>query len=262
MLVLAAMLAGAAPPAAPRIVALMPSFAEDLCAIGAASQIVGVSQGTGDLACVRGRPRVAGATAVDAERILALRPDTIVAIPAQRPQLQALAQAGAHIVYLSDDRYADIFADIRAIGALAGRPRAAAALAARLRRETRRIAVRAPKRRPSVFVVVQAFPIWTAGSQTYVGALIRLAGGRDAAGMLRTPYGEYSPEALLRAQPDALVVGPDFVSEEGQEPWRSLRAVRAGRVYRLSDPSLLYRPGPRFVQGLAWLKDRLLPLER
>ena len=43
------------------------------------------------------------------------------------------------------------------------------------------------------------------------------------------------------------------------EPWRSLRAVRDGRAYVLEDPDILLRPGPRYVEGLAWLVEHLHP---
>ena len=43
------------------------------------------------------------------------------------------------------------------------------------------------------------------------------------------------------------------------QPWRSLRAVQAGRVYVLADADILERPGPRYNDGLAWLIARLHP---
>ena len=45
-------------------------------------------------------------------------------------------------------------------------------------------------------------------------------------------------------------------------PWNALRAVREHRVYVLADADILERPGPRFVDGLAWLIDRLHPAQR
>ncbi|MGA8325741.1 MAG: hypothetical protein WB757_06625, partial [Candidatus Cybelea sp.] len=55
-----------------RVVALVPSFADDLYAIGAVSQLVGVSAYT-DAPRTAALPRVADATSVDAEAILRLK---------------------------------------------------------------------------------------------------------------------------------------------------------------------------------------------
>src|SRR5438477_11882770 len=59
----------------PRIVALIPSLTEDLCAIGAAKQLAGVSQFSSDIPCAKGLPQVDDAATIDAEKIVALHPD-------------------------------------------------------------------------------------------------------------------------------------------------------------------------------------------
>ena len=243
-------------PRHPRIVALMPVFVDDLVAIGAAHQIAGVSSGTEDIPQVRSVARVADFASVDVERIVALHPDLVVAIPAQMRFLRSLSQTGIEVVTLPDDAYGDIFSNLRRLGALSGHERAASAEVAALRKQTARIVSR--RRRfavpPSVFVVIGVQPIWTVGSKSYIAALVRLAGGRDAAA-LGSDYGEYSAEALLRAQPDVIISDPstDIGTVLGREPWRSLRAVQQHRVFIVPDASLIERPGPRYVRGLAWL---------
>ncbi len=245
------------PPAQRRVVALMPSFVEDLIALGAARQIVGVSSGTGDVPTVRRVPIVADFASVNAERIVALRPDVVLAIPAQMRFLVPLQRVGIDVETLPDDSYDDIFFDLHRIGAIVGREAQARAEIARLRQETARLRRSEPHftTPPSVFVVIGAQPIWTVGNGSYIATLLRLAGARDAAGSLGTAYGEYSAEALLREQPDAIVTDPstEIGSVEGREPWRSLRAVRLHRVFVIPNASLLERPGPRYVEGLAWL---------
>ena len=247
---------------AARIVTLVPSFADDVAALGAQSQLAGVSAftdapGTNDL------PRVADASSVDDEAIVALRPSVVVGIPAQARLVEPLRRARVRVVLLPDDSYDSIFANLRAIGALAGRQRRADATVARLRQETARLVARTRSfaRRPSVFVVLGTGPIWTAGAGSYISALIALAGGTNAAGDLPAAYGEYSAEALLRRQPDMLVADASTHLElvVDREPWRSLDAVRHGRVYPV-DPRIIERPGPSYNDGVRWLMDRIAPL--
>jgi iron complex transport system substrate-binding protein len=246
-----------------RVVALMPSIAEDLFAIGAGTQVVAVSSFT-DLPAAKALPRVADFTSVDTERIVALHPDAVVGIPAQARLVEPLQRAGIAVTLLRDDTYDDIFANIQAIGAIAGRDAEAAALVARLQNETKRLNARARTfgRHPSVFVVLGSGPIWTAGSTSYIATLIALAGGTNAASDLHAAYGEYSAEALLRDQPDVLVTDPaihlDAVLD--REPWRTLRAVRESHVYTVNPASMIERPGPYYNDGLRWLIDRLTPL--
>lgn len=253
----------AAPSHARRIVALMPSFAEDLCAMGAGAQIVGVSQYGRSARCAAHVPAIANFASIDAEKILMLHPDAVVAIPAQRAMTASLRRTGIPAVFLRDDTYADIFSNIRSLGLLSGHRREAEALVANLQRRTRELqSAERFARRPNVFVVLQAQPIWTVGPKSYISTLLDLAGARNGAADLARPYGQYSAEALIRMQPDAIVAGGDtqLPSLLTREPWRSLAAVRQNHVFILTDPGLLERPGPRYNEGLSWLIERLRPL--
>lgn len=245
-----------------RVVTLVPSFADDAYAIGAGSQLVGVSAYT-DTPQAKSLPRVADASSVDAEAIVALRPSVAIGIPAQRRLTEPLRRAGVNVVLLADDSYASIFANIASIGALTGRRAAAAATIARLRDETASLQARTKtfRHRPSVFVVLGSGPIWTAGAQSYIDTLISLAGGTNAASDLPQAYGQYSAEALLRRQPDLLVADAaiNLPSVLDREPWRSLRAVRRHRVYFVN-PDLIERPGPSYNDGIRWLADRIEPI--
>ena len=250
----------------PLIVTLVPSFAEDVAAIGARAQLVGVSKFSDDVPDAKALPVVADFASVDAERIIALHPGVVVGIPSQVLLVAPLQRAGIRVVLLEDDGYDDIFANMRELGRLCGHEAQAEAEVERLRAETARLVATVPHRvtPPSVFVALGTAPIWTAGPSSYVARLIELAGGRDAASDLQMPWGEYGEEALLRAQPDAIVSDRDtnLAAVEGSEPWRSLRAVREGHVF-ITDSRVdtaLFRPGPRYNEGLRWLIERLSSL--
>lgn len=256
-----------APPAnaRPRIVSLIPSLTEDLCAIGAAKQLVGVSQFSTGISCAKGLPEVNDASSVDAEKIVALHPGLIVGIPSQARAVSPLQRAGLKVSLLADDSYADVFEDIRQLGSLSGHQTEARALIANLRAQTKKLqASEHFARHPSVFVVLQTAPIWTVGPRSFISSLISLAGGRNAVASLPQTYAQFSGEALLRLQPDALLAARDAQLEQavGREPWRSLRAVRDGRLLIAPDPDVLYRPGPRYNQALSWLIERLRPIAR
>src|SRR5579862_1403558 len=144
-----------APATASRIVALMPSVADDLFALGAGSKVVAVASYT-HVPQAKGLPRVADFTSVDTERIVALHPDAAVGIPAQARLVAPLQRAGIAVLLLPDDRYDDIFKNLRAIGALAGRSPQAEAKIAALQRETLALHARTRGfvRHPSVFFVL------------------------------------------------------------------------------------------------------------
>lgn len=243
----------------------MPSLTEDLCAIGGRRQLAGVSVYSKDIPCASGVEVVGNASSIDTERIVQLRADAVAGIPAQRLMTEPLRRAGIATYFFKDDGFADIFRDITGLGAMSGHEPQARDLVASLKARTESLRkTERFSRHPRVFVVVQAQPIWTVGPQSYIAALIELAGGRNAVSALPQPYAQYSAEALVRLQPDAIVATQDsglrFVLE--REPWRSLRAVALKRVYFPDNDAILVRPGPRYNEGLSWLIERLRPLAK
>jgi iron complex transport system substrate-binding protein len=257
--------AAAAPPAAHasvRIVSLIPSLTEDLFAIGAGPQVVGVSQFSDYPPAAAKVPQVSSFSSIDAEKVLRLHPDVVVGITSQEALTRDLRRLGLRIALMSDDSFDDIFTDLATLGHLSGHEREAAALSARLRSRTQSLVRKIDSRtRPRVFVVIGVAPIFTVGDRSYIAQLVRLAGGRNAATGLRDAYARYSAEALVAAQPDLIVTDhrAGLQAALAQAPWYALRAVRDHRVYVPPNDDMLERPGPRYNDGLAWLIARLHP---
>ncbi len=244
------------------IVTLVPSFADDVYAVGAGRQLAAVSAFTDDRRA-SALPRVADSSSVDAEAIVALRPSLVIGIPSQARLVEPLRRAHLQVVLLSDDGYDRIFTNLQTIGALAGRRPEAAALVARLQAETAKLHARTLRFawHPRVFIVLDSAPVWTAGAGSYISKLVTIAGGRNAAADLGAAYAQYSSEALLEDRPDVLIAdrATHLQAALDREPWRSLQAVRLHRVYSI-DSDLLERPGPHYNDAILWLLDRLSPI--
>lgn len=248
----------------PKIVSLVPSLTEDLFAIGAGRQVVGVSQFTDYPRAAAALPQVSTFASIDAERIVRLHPDVVVGITSQARLIGDLRRLGIRTTLMSDDGYDDIFRDLTILGRISGHVREAAQLTARLRAKTAALVRAVPQgARPRCFVVLGSAPIFTVGDRSFIARLIALAGGRNAASGLRDAYARYSAEALLALQPDVILADKSVGLESvvARPPWNSLRAVRSKRVYFFDDPDIIERPGPRYNEGLAWLIERLHPRE-
>ena len=247
-----------------RIVSLLPSLTEDICALGLQAQLVAVSAYSRDIPCAKGLPRVNDAQSVDNERIVALHADLVIGLPAQEEFVAPLRALGIRVVLLPDDSYKDIFLDIARIGAAAGVPHRAAGLIAALKRRAAALHARTRSFRthPRVFVALSAEPIWTVGPQSFIAHLIELAGGRLAVRRLAQPYALFSPERLLTVRPDVIVATRDsnIGSVLGKAPWRDLPAVRLHHILIPPNDDILDHPSPRFIEGLRWLIQQLQPI--
>ena len=265
---LAAVVAGCPTPRPPaahvqRVISLAPSSTEILYALGAGPLLVGVDQYSDYPAAARALPRVGNDLAPSVERILGLRPDVVfLATTANSRDLAAeLERLGVRVVISRTDSLDDLFADITKIGAAIDRAAGAAALVATLRGRIAAVtAAVAQKPRPRAAVVVWPEPLTVAGGKSFVDEAIRAAGGDNIAADSDQPYPQYSVERLVARAPEVIVVGShnNDVSLAAIEAHRSLPAVKNHRLHRI-DGDLVFRPGPRLVDGIEILAKLLHP---
>ena len=242
-----------------RIVSLAPHATEQLFAAGAGGRLVAVSEYSDYPPEATRLPQVASAAAVDLERILALKPDLVVAwrLEATAPSLARLEALGLAVFYSEPRRLAQIPDSIEALGELAGTPDQARKLAASLRAQLGRLKALYSSRRPvGVFYQIAERPLMTLGGRQFVSDAIELCGGRNvfADSPLMAP--QVNIEAVLAADPEAVVTArPDPSDRSWEAFWRGfpgLRAVRAGNLYAVP-VNEMHRHGPRAVAATALL---------
>lgn len=244
------------PPTIQRVVTLSPSVTEMLYATGAGSRIVGVSVSDNYPPDVKDLPRF-NTYPIDLERIVSLAPDMVVASDqVNHPeQVRPIERLGIPAYFLSSSTLEDVLNQIVELGALLGTSDAAAAAVDSLQQ---RIAwlqeqTSALSDRPSVLVLAGADPLYGFGAESYVHELVRLAGGTSATAALDHTTPVLSDEFVLLARPD-VIIGTDSLdfTAEGilalHPTWDLVPAVAERRVFAI-DPDLIYRPGPRLVDG-------------
>lgn len=244
--------------ATPRIISLAPSLTEIAYAVGCGDMLIADTAYDDYPAPAKALPHVADLVHADLERIAQLKPTLVLALHDQEREASTIhARLGVPIVFLPNRALDDLYADIAGVAAACNRVSEGTALSASLRAQIDKIAVRAQRKklRPSVLYLL-GLPGFTVGKRSYLNDLITLAGGTNVAGSIDDAYPNLSAEAILRADPDVIIVSGDTpfgADVRAREPWRSLRAVHTGHVVRPPNDSILERRGPRLVAGLEWL---------
>lgn len=242
-----------------RIISLAPSITEIAYAIGCGPTLVADTTFDDYPPPARTLPHVADLAHVDLERTAALRPTVVLALRDQEKEGSDVERSlGIPVTYLPNRGLHDLWTDIAGVGKACGRTTQADALTASMQRRIGRIAARhrSPGDRPRVLFLL-GLPGFTVGKGSFIDELITLAGGANVAAHVDLAYPNLSPEAIAALDPDVIVVArevPFGADVRAQEPWRSLRAVRSGRIVVPPDDDLIERPGPRVVDGLAWLE--------
>jgi len=238
-----------------RIVTLTPHLTELVFAAGAGGRLVGVSANSNYPAAARKLPMTGGAGKADLERILALKPDLVLAwlSGGQRADVERLEALGIPVIVTEPRRIEDIARHIELIGRVAGSGYEATRAAHRFRNDLRLLRTRYASRRPvSVFYQVWHEPLMTINGQHIISEVIRLCGGRNVFENLPTLAPTVSMEALLAANPEAIFVSGSAAKRESLlGEWREhtrLRAVHGGHVY-FSDADLTHRATPRMLEG-------------
>ncbi len=233
-----------------------------MVAIGARRQLVAVSRWCKEVADVRGLPELGDCWAIDTAPLLQLRPTLIIgSVPFKTETVEKILALPVPFLALNPRSLADVEADIRALGALAGAPARATALIRNMRSSfahIRKFAKRA-KARPRVYC--EAWPNPRISSPPWVAELVEIAGGEM---IVRT--GERVSDAnVARARPDVIVLAwtaTGAKSRLGQalkNPiWQDVPAVRNHRVFAVRD-ELLNTPGPPLVRGAEELLRILHP---
>jgi iron complex transport system substrate-binding protein len=280
---------------AARIVSLLPSATEIVCALGLQDRLVGISHSCDyppsiahlprltrprrDLAglssaeidaAVRGALHEDGSVyEIDVPAIQALAPDLVltqgICDVCAVPEKQVLGDLGVGIRVLSLDAHdlSAIFESIKAVARAAGVAERAEPLIADMQRRIDAVQKRvAGRTRPRVLALEWLDPPYMPGH--WVPELVALAGGELLAGTKRQPSYRVEWSDLKSLSPDVLLIMPcgfDLAATQREAARHrvDLRAV-GGRVQLFDASAYFSRSGPRVVDGLEILASALHPI--
>jgi len=236
-----------------RIVSLAPSATSILCALGARRLLVGVTKWCCDVAPVSGLPRVGDCWHLESVGdIVALRPALVIgSVPYKQETVGKLLEQRFNFLAMNPRTIEDIYADIRLLGGIAGRPAQAAALIRKMRSEFAALERALKKLKRPLRVYCEAWPNPRISSPPWVAELVTICGGE-----MVVPAGEkVSDEQVAEARPDVIVLAWAATSDKSDPrqsykvtAWQDLPAIRNRRVHVIRD-ELLNTPGPPLVRG-------------
>jgi len=241
------------PPA--RIVSLAPHATELLFAVGAGGLVVATDPDSDEPPRARTLPKIAAYPHVDAEALLALAPDLVVAWGpgVSRAQLERLAALGITVFVSQPRTLDDIASSLRRFARLA--PDRAPGIAVADAFEARLASIRSQyaHRRPvRVFVQIWSSPLITVSNADPIGDALRSCGGINVFGDVHVVAPRPDPESVLARRPE-LIVATD--PSPSSRRWGALGLLAPSGPARFVafDASRFERPGPRSLDALEHL---------
>lgn len=238
-----------------RIVCLIESALSGLYMLGAEEQVIGISANVYQEPVfafyatmdprIRDRelPTPGNWDFVNIEMVVGLQPDLVIIWSHQRESILALEEKGIPVYGVFIDRLNDIYRELHDLGRLTGRGKRADRVIDFAKKKVTGIRsriVQVPlEQRTRVYYMWAQGELETSGENSTVEELIRLSGGKNVAGHIRQEHLVVNMENILTWDPEVIVMwyndrkDPEDIMANAM--WRSVRAVKGGRVYEFPD---------------------------
>ena len=248
-----------------RIVSLLPSLTESVCALGACARIVGTDRFSNWPADVVGLPKLGGIEDAQIERVVALKPDVVLVSVSGRVT-DRLEGLGLKVVALESRSHADVKRTLALLAQMLGVPAEAERVWTAIERETRAATARVPAelRGKRVYFEVDATP-YAAGPVSFIGETLRELGLANALPAELGPFPKLNPEYVVRSRPDVIMAVQPAIADMSKRPgWASLRALADHRTCGFPSEryELIIRPGPRMGEAASVLADCLVSIAK
>ncbi|PYV44803.1 MAG: ABC transporter substrate-binding protein [Acidobacteria bacterium] len=247
-----------------RIVSLSPGYTETLFALGVGDRVAGVDEYSDFPPETASKTKVGGAHNHNLEQIISLQPDLVVVLVERDDLINTLTSRGIPTLKLFPDDFENVLQSILLLGKVTGTEWRAREIVEAAKAKVNRVRTRV-EGLPSARVFFELDGMdpskpFTPGPQSFIGDMIRIAGGWNIAQDIRASSSRISLEAIVAADPEVIVLGDaqnpinpqtsaDVVNRPG---WSDITAVRKKAVYPV-DNALFFRPGPRVVDGIETL---------
>jgi len=251
------------PAPAKRIVSLAPHATELLFVAGAGKKVIGVSSGSDYPSEASQLPSTGNSSRLDIERVTLLKPDLVIAWSSgNNPRQIAQLRKQGYAVFESEPRrFEDIATTLERLTALTGSTQGSNA-AADFRRSLALIGDRYQRRTPvTVFYQIWPSPLMTLNGQHLVSQALNLCGATNVFGSLPQLAPTVSREAVVSANPDAILISDESGGFERWTNLNSLKAVRQQHLLKVNG-KLLNRPTPRMLIAVSDLCEQIDTVRR
>ena len=244
-----------------RIVSLLPSLTETVCALGQCARLVGVDRYSNSPDSVKALPRMGGGIDPNIESIVAQKPNLVLLAGSTRG-VERLQSLGITVLRLEPRTHADVQRVLRTVAEAIGVPRSEADRVWREIDAGVQAAVQSLKpqaRSLRVYFEVSPTP-YGASESSFIGETLLRMGVRNILPAALGPFPQINPEFVVRAQPDVIMAGDSSRASMLQRPgWAQMRAVREDRicVFQPEQADIVVRAGPRMAEGARLMAECL-----
>lgn len=258
------------------IISTAPSNTEVLVALGLADKLVAVDNYSADVEGVSEDLPTIDFRNPDAETIIALNPDIIIASghnkDGDEDPFALIKEAGIPVAYIPSSYSIDgIYGDIEFIASLTGTEKAGEELINSMKKEIEEIKTIADTitdKKSVYFEIGSGSALYTFGNETFLNEMIETVGATNIFGE-ENSWITATPEAIIDADPDVILANTPGTNEAGKtaveditsrEGWDTITAVKNGDVYQI-DKNSSSRASQNIIKALKEMAKAIYPDE-
>lgn len=247
-----------------RIISIAPNITETIAALNAADRLVGRTEYCDYPESIKSVESIGTLQEPNIEKIVELKPDIVIASTHFKKEVvEKLEQMNVKVAVLyGAETFDGVYETIGNVAKLIGEEEAGAKIVSDMKKKVSDVTEKVKNAdKPKTYYVVGFGQTgdYTAGKGTFIGELIGMAGGTNAAGDVEG--WKYSLEKIVENDPDIMICSKFFDAKKGIEAtngYKDLRAVKEGKLFEI-DNNLLDRQGPRLADGLEELAKIIHP---
>jgi len=242
---------------AQRIVSMLPSLTESVCALGKCSVLVGVDRFSNWPKSVDTLPKLGGIADANIEGIVRLKPD-LVLVEKSSPLIARLQSLGISVMAFDVQSMADVQRTLRQLDTVLGSAESGAVwdrIQLDIARANR--ALSPSQKAARVYFEINAAP-FAAGKTSFIGELLDRLGMQNIATEKMGAFPKINPEFVVQSKPDLIMSTEASPKQLAQRPgWKSIPAIQANRVcfFSAAQADVLVRPGPRMGEAASLIAD-------
>ena len=242
---------------AQRVISMLPSLTEAVCALGKCSVLVGVDRFSNWPKSVDALPRLGGIADANIEGIVRLKPD-LVLVEKSSPLIARLQSLGISVMAFDVQSMADVQRTLRQLDAVLGSTESGVVwerIQLDIARASR--ALSPSQKAARVYFEVNPAP-FAAGKTSFIGELLDRLGMQNIATEKMGAYPKINPEFVVQSRPDLIMTTEASPKQLAQRPgWKSIPAIEANRVcfFSAAQSDVLVRPGPRMGEAAGLIAD-------
>jgi iron complex transport system substrate-binding protein len=242
---------------AQRVVSMLPSLTESVCALGKCSVLVGVDRFSNFPKSVDALPRLGGIADANIEGIVRLKPD-LVLVEKSSPLIGRLQSLGISVMAFDVQSIADVQRTLRQLDVVLGSTESGAVwerIQLDIARASRSLSP--SQKNARVYFEVNAAP-FAAGKTSFIGELLDQLGMQNIATEKMGAFPKINPEFVAQSRPDLIMTTEASPKQLALRPgWKSIPAIQANRIcfFSAAQSDVLVRPGPRMGDAAGLIVD-------